>query len=102
IDGSVDGPYGDIVALTEGPDGALYYVHLGYSDVTPSPGRSKTRRSRFTQSNQAPVAVASASPTSGPTPLTVNFSSDGSLDPEGQPLPYAWTFGDARPWSGAT
>jgi PKD repeat protein len=32
-DGSVDGPYGDIVYLTEGPDGALYYVDLGYSDV---------------------------------------------------------------------
>jgi glucose/arabinose dehydrogenase len=94
IDGTVDGPYGDIVHLTEGPDGALYYVDLGYSDVTNSSGVSKIRRIRFTQSNQAPVAVASASPTSGPTPLTVNFSSDGSLDPEGQPLTYAWTFGD--------
>jgi hypothetical protein len=28
-DGSADGPTGDIVALTEGPDGALYYVDLG-------------------------------------------------------------------------
>ena len=27
-DGSVDGPYGDIVYLTEGPDGALYYIDL--------------------------------------------------------------------------
>ena len=31
-DGSVDGPYGDIVYLAEGPDGALYYLDLGYSD----------------------------------------------------------------------
>ena len=38
------------------------------------------------QSNQAPVAVASASPTSGAAPLTVDFSSAGSVDPEGQPL----------------
>ena len=32
-DGSVDGPYGDIVYLTEGPDGAMYYLDLGYSDI---------------------------------------------------------------------
>ena len=32
--------------------------------------------------------------TSGAAPLTVNFSSAGSSDPEGQPLTYSWTFGD--------
>ena len=61
-DGSVDGPYGDIVYLTEGPDGALYYVDLGYSDVGGTFGVSKIRRIRYTQSNQAPVAIASANP----------------------------------------
>jgi glucose/arabinose dehydrogenase len=101
IDGSIDGPYGDIVHLTEGPDGALYYVDLGYSDVTHSSGLSKIRRIRFVSGNLAPVAVASASPTSGPTPLTVNFSSAGSVDPEGQPLTYAWTFGDGSTSSAA-
>jgi glucose/arabinose dehydrogenase/PKD repeat protein len=94
INGSVDGPYGDIVHLTEGPDGALYYVDLGYSDVSGTFGVSKIRRIRYLSSNQAPSAVASASPTTGPNPLTVNFSSAGSADPEGQPLTYAWTFGD--------
>jgi glucose/arabinose dehydrogenase len=92
--GSVDGPYGDIVHLTEGPDGALYYVDLGYSDIGGSFGISKIRRIRYVQNNQAPVAVAAASPTKGPRPLTVSFSSNGSADPEGQPLAYAWTFGD--------
>ena len=51
---SVDGPYGDIVYLTEGPDGALYYVDLGYSDVGGTFGVSKIRRIRYLQSNQAP------------------------------------------------
>jgi glucose/arabinose dehydrogenase len=93
-DGTVDGPYGDIVYLTEGPDGALYYVDLGYSDIGGTFGVSKIRRIRYVQSNQAPIAIASANPTSGATPLTVSFSSTGSLDPEGQPITYFWTFGD--------
>ena len=94
LDGSVDGPYGDIVYLTEGPDGALYYLDLGYSDISGTFGVSKIRRIRYLQSNQAPIAVVSSNTTSGAAPLTVNFSSAGSSDPEGQPLSYSWTFGD--------
>ena len=50
------------------------------------PGRSgisRIRRIRFIWDNQPPTAAASASPTEGPAPLTVNFSSAGSADPEG-------------------
>jgi PKD repeat protein len=93
-DGSVDGPYGDIVYLTEGPDGALYYLDLGYSDVGGTFGVSKLRRISYSASNQAPIATAAADVTSGPAPLAVNFSSAGSVDPEGQPLAYSWDFGD--------
>ena len=95
-DGSSDGPYGDIVYLTEGPDGALYYVDLGYSDISGTFGVSKIRRIRFISGNQAPIASASVTPTTGPAPLTANFSSSGSSDPEGQPLTYQWTFGDGQ------
>ena len=45
-------------------------------------------------SNQPPVAVASANPTSGTAPLTVNFSSTGSYDPDGTIASYSWNFGD--------
>jgi glucose/arabinose dehydrogenase len=93
-DGSADGPYGDIVYLTEGPDGSLYYLDLGYSDVGGTFGVSKLRRISFDTSNQAPIANASANVTSGPAPLSVNFSSAGSSDPEGQSLTYSWDFGD--------
>ena len=93
-DGTNDGPYGDIVNLAEGPDGALYYLDLGYSDVGGTFGTSKLRRIRYISSNLPPTAIAGADPTQGPVPLTVNFSSAGSTDPEGQPLTYSWALGD--------
>ena len=95
--GAADGPTGDIVYLTEGPEGALYYVDLGFSDTTGVVGVSKIRRISFVNSNLPPVVSASATPTGGPAPLTVNFSSAGSSDPEGQPLTYSWNFGDGTP-----
>ncbi len=93
-DGTADGPYGDIVYLTEGPDGALYYLDLGYSDTSGTFGISKIRRIRYLSNNLAPTAVMSGTPTNGPAPLSVAFSSAGSIDPEGQPLTYNWDFGD--------
>ena len=44
--------------------------------------------------NTPPVAMASATPTSGTAPLTVNFSSTGSNDPDGTIAAYSWNFGD--------
>jgi PKD repeat protein len=44
--------------------------------------------------NTPPQAVASAMPTSGIAPLTVNFSSAGSNDPDGSIASYSWNFGD--------
>ena len=38
--------------------------------------------------------MASATPTSGIAPLTVNFSSAGSNDPDGSIASYSWNFGD--------
>lgn len=86
---------GDIVFLTEGPDGALYYIDLGYSGIDPQPtGPSTIKRIKYVTSNQSPSAIAAATPISGSAPLTVNFSSAGSMDPEGTALTYSWDFGD--------
>lgn len=48
----------------------------------------------FWDENYPPIAVASASPTSGIDPLAVQFSSAGSYDPDGVIVDYQWTFGD--------
>lgn len=52
--------------------------------------------------NQPPsITTATATPTSGVSPLTVNFTG-AATDPEGNPLTYTWTFGDGQTASGAT
>ena len=72
-DGSTEGPYGDIVFLTEGPEGALYYVDiLGWNGTTQD-GVGKIHRISYLNSNLPPVVAASATPTTGPPPLTVSL-----------------------------
>jgi glucose/arabinose dehydrogenase len=90
-DGSLDGPYGDIVDFAMGPDGSLYYVDNG-PFATNNAG--SIHRVKNVNANQPPTAQASADVASGPAPLTANFSSIGSSDPEGQPITYSWDFGD--------
>jgi glucose/arabinose dehydrogenase len=90
-DGSLDGPYGDIVAFAMAPDGSLYYVDNGPFAAN---NAGSIRRIKNVNANQPPTAQTAASPTSGPAPLAVTFSSAGSTDPEGQPLTYSWDFGD--------
>ncbi len=52
--------------------------------------------------NQAPLALISASPTSGTAPLTVQFDGSSSSDPDGDVLSFAWVFGDGGSGNGAT
>ena len=59
------------------------------------------RRIQYLGANNPPNAVATANPTSGPAPLTVQFNGSGSSDPDGDPLTYSWdlngdgTYGDS-------
>ncbi|WP_208297325.1 ThuA domain-containing protein [Actinophytocola oryzae] len=74
-----------------GPDGALYLIEWG-SGFGGDNTDSGVYRIDYVQGNRAPIARAKADKTSGVAPLTVNFSSDGSLDPDGTPVTYAWDF----------
>lgn len=52
--------------------------------------------------NRSPKAVLNASPTEGKAPLKVNFSAEGSTDPDGEIVSYSWDFGDGNSGSGKT
>ncbi|MEU8074851.1 ThuA domain-containing protein [Catellatospora citrea] len=79
--------------LEFGPDGAMYLIEWG-TGFGGNNADSGVYRIDYIAGDQNPIAVASGNPTSGGVPLTVQFSSAGSRDPAGQPITYAWTFGD--------
>ena len=68
---------------------------LMYLSIT----QGSLRRIRSTLGPVPPVLVATANPASGPLPLAVQFSSDGSSDPNGDPFSVEWDFGDGSPTS---
>src|SRR5262245_14266045 len=85
-----------VVDLAVGPDGALAYVTNGIPwSGSLEPG-AVHRIAYVGAGNQAPLAVAAASPAQGPAPLAVEFSSAGSSDPDAGPSPlsFLWDFGD--------
>ena len=57
---------------------------------------------RTASGNQPPSAVMTATPTTGPAPLTVTFDGRGSTDPENGPLTHSWVFGDGQSGAGST
>jgi glucose/arabinose dehydrogenase/PKD repeat protein len=71
------------VELLTGPGGDLFYVALGSGEL---------RRISFPSgTNHPPTARATATPSSGPAPLNVQFDGTGSTDPDaGETLSYAW------------
>ncbi|HCU50464.1 MAG TPA: PKD domain-containing protein, partial [Micromonosporaceae bacterium] len=78
-----------------GPDGALYIIEWG-SGFGGNNDDSGVYRIDYIAGERAPIAVATANPVSGPAPLTVAFSSEGSRDPDGQAITFSWAFGDGQ------
>ncbi|MDA0182479.1 ThuA domain-containing protein [Solirubrobacter phytolaccae] len=75
-----------------GADGNLYLLTYGdgFFAANADAGMYKWA---YTKGPEAPAAVIAATPTSGIGPLTVQFSSAGSNDPdEGDSIRYAWDF----------
>ncbi|MEG3660185.1 PQQ-dependent sugar dehydrogenase, partial [Arenibacter palladensis] len=78
-----------------GPDGHMYILEYGTGCCPQNTGTGKLVRVDFTgiSTNSPPSVVINADVTSGSVPLTVNFTSAGTVDPNGDsPLTYAWDF----------
>jgi glucose/arabinose dehydrogenase len=77
---------------TDPATGDLFYANFDGGQI---------RRIQYVAANNPPQAVATANPTSGPAPLTVQFTGSGSSDPDGDPITYSWdlngdgTYGDS-------
>jgi glucose/arabinose dehydrogenase/PKD repeat protein len=70
------------VDLKIGPGGDLFYVDFLGGTI---------HRVQYFEGNRSPKAVAAADPTSGPTPLSVDFDATASGDSDpGDTLTYAW------------
>jgi PKD repeat protein/glucose/arabinose dehydrogenase len=77
-----------------GADGDFYLLTYGdgFFNINADAGMY---RWEYVKGQRAPVAVLTADRTDGPVPLTVNFSSAGSSDPDpGDSIHFSWSFGD--------
>ena len=76
----VDGGAGP-VDLQVSPHGDLFYANYNTGDIM---------RVQYYPNNQPPHASATANPTNGAAPLSVQFDGRGSSDPDVGPITYAW------------
>ena len=76
-----------------GPDGALYTLEYGDGFFVESPDAQLGRIDFVRRGERTPVPKVTANVTSSLNPpLTVNFSSAGTTDANGDTLAYAWDF----------
>ena len=80
-DDKTNGP----VEFATGPEGNIYFIAIYKGEL---------KRITHTSGNRQPVVYVAADQTSGSAPLTVNFSSAGTYDPDADPITYLWSFGD--------
>ncbi|NNM01114.1 MAG: PKD domain-containing protein, partial [Gammaproteobacteria bacterium] len=74
-----------------GPDGAMYIIEWGSGFGGNNPD-ARIVKVRYNKGNSLPVAIAGGAPTSGATPLVVQFTGSDSFDPDGGAVSYAWDF----------
>jgi glucose/arabinose dehydrogenase/type 1 glutamine amidotransferase len=80
------------IDLKIGPDGCIYLIEwgTGYNGSNPD---ARLVRIEYTGGSHSPVAMAKGTPDSGLAPLTVQFSSAGTYDPDtNDVVSLAWSF----------
>lgn len=106
VGGAAEGDFGPTSASSATQLSAQLHVNpsaaLGPRDVTvKSGGHNLVLHGGFAVvANRAPSAVAGG-PYTGAVNAAVQFSSNGSSDPDGDPITFSWTFGDGNTGAGA-
>jgi cytochrome c len=77
-----DTKFNNIIDMTYGPDGKLYMIEYGTGWFRQNID-ARLVRIDYNGGNRAPVAALTADKTSGATPLTVNFTTTGTKDHDG-------------------
>jgi cytochrome c len=84
-------PLGNPIDIEFGPDGALYMLEYGDGYFSENPN-AQLSRIDYVRDNFTPVPVVTAAPLFGLAPLTVQLSSAGTADPDGDAISYQWDF----------
>ena len=68
-------------------------LHIDFDNSLPTDVGGAALNCGDSGDNRRPVAVATATPTSGPTPLLVQLDGSGSTDADGTIVSYRWVYG---------
>jgi len=94
------GSYVAAVTVSDGK-GGIDQADLQIAVADPDVAVPPTEPPPTLNDNEPPTVALSATTSGGSAPLTVSFSAEAS-DPEGDPLTYAWTFGNGERAEGNT
>jgi cytochrome c len=87
--------FNNIIDMAYGPDGRLYMIEYGTAWFKQNMD-ARLVRIDYNGGNRAPVIQLAADKQSGAIPLTVNFTSEGSIDYDGDKLTYELQIGDKK------
>ena len=79
-------------------DGHLYVLDYGMNWFAQNE-EAVLSKIEYNAGNRRPLAIASSNKKNGSVPLTVAFSSQGTIDYDGDALKYSWNFGEGLPLS---
>ncbi|RKQ86977.1 PKD domain-containing protein [Solirubrobacter pauli] len=74
-----------------GPDGSLYVLEYGDGYFAENPD-AQLSKINYVRNNRSPVVKVQATPQGGAAPLEVQFTSKGTIDPDGDSLKLEWDF----------
>jgi cytochrome c len=87
--------FNNIIDMAYGPDGKLYMLEYGTAWFKQNMD-ARLIRIDYNGGNRAPVVQIAADKLSGSVPLTVNFSSEGSADYDGDKITYELQAGEKK------